>query len=94
LNGIATTLWVYLIPAGPSATAVYSARSGSDGSFDLPNLPPGSYQAIAFESKHSANYRDPKAMAAYSTYMHSAMVTAGNRASLDVVAVPTSELVP
>jgi hypothetical protein len=94
LNGIATTLWVYLIPAGPSATAVYSARSGSDGSFDLPNLPPGSYQAIAFESKHSANYRDPKAMAAYSTYMHSVMVTAGNRASIDVVAVPTSELVP
>jgi hypothetical protein len=94
LNGSPASLWVYLIPTGASATAVYTARSGADGSFDLPYMPPGSYQTIAFESRHSANFRDPKAVAAYSTYMHSVTVTAGNKTSVDILAVPSTELVP
>jgi hypothetical protein len=94
LNGSPASLWVYLIPTGPSATAVYTARSGADGSFDLPYMPPGSYQTIAFESRHPANFRDPKALAAYSTYMHSVTVTAGNKTSVDILAVPSTELVP
>jgi len=94
LNGAPASLWVYLMPTGPSATAVYTARSGADGSFDLPYLPPGSYQTIAFESRHSANFRDPKALGAYSTYMRSVTVTTGNKASVDIVAVPSTELVP
>jgi len=94
LNGNPASLWVYLIPTGPSATAVYTARSGADGSFDLPYMPPGSYQTIAFESKHSANFRDSKALTAYSTYMHSVTITAGNKTSADIMAVPSTELVP
>jgi hypothetical protein len=94
LNGNPTSLWVYIIPTGPSTAPVYTARSGANGSFDMSYMPPGSYQTIAFESKHSANFRDPKALAAYSTYMHSVTVTAGNKTSVEVVAVPSTELVP
>jgi hypothetical protein len=94
LNGNAASVWVYLIPTGPSATPVYTTRSGADGSINLSYLPPGTYQAIAFESRHSANYRDPKAFAAYSTYLHSVSVNPGEKTTLSVDAIPTTELVP
>jgi hypothetical protein len=82
------------MPTGPSAPGVYTARSAADECFDLPYLPPGSYQTIAFESRHSANFRDPKALGAYSTYMRSVTITTGNKASVDIMAVPSTELVP
>lgn len=94
MNGNPASVWVYLVPMGPSATPVYTTRSGTDGSVNLPYLPPGSYQAIAFESRHSANYRDPKAFAAYATYVRSVSVNAGDKATLSLDAVPSLELVP
>jgi len=94
LNGNPASVWVYLVPAGPSATPVYTTRSGTDGSINLSHLPPGSYQAIAFESRHSANYRDPKAFAAYATYVRSVSINVGDKATLSVDAVPSTELVP
>ena len=93
LNGYPTSVWVYLVPAGRSATPAYTLRSGADGSINLVYLPPGSYQAIAFESRHSANYRDPKAFAAYATYVRSVSVNAGDKATLSLDAVPLTELV-
>jgi hypothetical protein len=94
LNGSPSPGWIYLIPLGASATPVYSIRSGSDGSFNFSYLPPGSYQAMAFEARHPANYRDPKAFADYGTYLRSVTISAGDKATLDLNAVPSTELVP
>lgn len=94
LNGALSPCWVYLMPTGPSATMVYSARSGSDGSFNFANLPPGSYRAISFEQRHSANYRDPKAFDSYATYLGSVTISTGAKASLDLNAVPLKEIAP
>ncbi|WP_035349231.1 carboxypeptidase-like regulatory domain-containing protein [Edaphobacter aggregans] len=94
VNGSPASVWLYLIPAGRSAAPVYTARSGSDGVFSLPYLPPGSYQAVGFENRHLADYRDPKALAAYSTYIHSVTVNAGDKTELEVNAVPSAEIVP
>jgi hypothetical protein len=94
LNGSPSQVSIYLLPSGPSVSSVYSTRSGSDGSFNFSYLPPGSYQAIAFEARHSANYRDPTALADYGTYLHSVTINAGEKATLDLNAVPSTELVP
>jgi len=94
INGVAASTWIYLVLSGPSAAAVYTVRSGQDGSFTSPYLPAGTYQSIAFETRHAANYRDPKALAAYSTYMHSVTVNAGDKTTLEINAVPATELLP
>lgn len=94
LNGSPSQVSIYLMPAGPSAVSVYSTHSRSDGSFNFSYLPPGTYQAIAFESRHAANYRDPKALADYGSYLHPVTINAGEKATLDLTAVPQTELVP
>jgi len=94
LNGSPSQVSIYLMPSGPSATPIYSTRSGPDGSFNFSYLPSGSYQAIAFESRHSVNYRDPKVLADYGTYLHTVTINAGEKATVDLNAVPSTELVP
>jgi hypothetical protein len=94
LNGSPAACWVYLIPTGPSAQSAITFRSGSTGSYTSAALAPGSYQAIAFESRHSANYRDPASLAAYSTYVHSVTINAGDKPTLNLDAVPVAEVTP
>jgi hypothetical protein len=94
LNGSPAQCYVYLIPSGPSAQSVVSLRSGSSGSYTAAHLAPGNYQAIAFERRHSANYRDPESLAAYSTFVHSVSVQAGDKPTLNLDAVPVAEVTP
>jgi hypothetical protein len=94
LNGVPAVCWVYLIPSFPSASPFIALRSGSNGVYDMSYLPPGTYQAIAFEHRHSADYRDPEALAAYTTHVHSVTVNEGDKTSLDLDAVTAAEVVP
>jgi len=95
LRGTPSSAWIYLVPSAPSATPVFSVRSGSDGTFNFPYLPPGGYQIVGFELRHQDDYRDPKTLERYSTYSHAVTVTSGNKTTADVVkAVPASEMVP
>jgi hypothetical protein len=94
VNGTLGAGWVYLIPTTPSAELVISLRSNSEGVFNSAHLPPGSYQAIAFEHQFSANYRDPAALNAFANQIHSFTVNAGDKATLDLEAVPASEMIP
>jgi hypothetical protein len=94
LNGMPTACWLYLVPTGPSATGVFSSRSNSDGNYNFTSLPPGSYKGIAFEQRHSFNYRDPGALERFSTYAGTVTINAGNKASLDLNAVPVKEMNP
>jgi hypothetical protein len=94
LNGTPSACWVYLIPTTPSAEAVFSLHSNAEGGFTSTHLPPGSYQAIAFEHKHSANYRDPAVLEPFATSVRSITVNAGDQATLNLDAVPSGELHP
>jgi hypothetical protein len=94
LNGVPSQAWVYLIPTGPSAQTVIMLRSNSTGSFTSAHLPPGSYQAVAFEDRHSANYRDPTSLAPFSSHVHSVTVNAGDKPTLNLDAVPVAEVAP
>jgi hypothetical protein len=94
LGGSAASCWVYLIPTGANAQPVIALRSNSSGSYTAAHLPPGSYQAIAFERRHSANYRDPASLAPFSSHVHSVTVNAGDKPTLNLDAVPIAEVAP
>ena len=95
VKGQATTGgWVYLINTSPSATPVLSLRGNSYGSINNPYIPPGTYQAIAFEHRHQTDFTDPASLAPYSTYVQSVTITSGGQVSLNLNAVPQSEMQP
>ena len=94
LNGSPAACWVYLIPAGASAQPVLSMRSGSSGSYTAAHLPPGSYQVIAFEHRHSVNYKDPASLTPFGNHVQSVTVNAGDKPMLNLVAVPVAEVAP
>jgi hypothetical protein len=94
LDGVPAAGWVYLIPSFPSASPFIALRSGSNGVYNVTYLPPGSYEAIAFEQRHSADYSDPNALAPYTTHVHSITVNEGDKPSLDLDAVTATEVVP
>ena len=94
LNGIPSACWIYLISTAPSAEPFLVLRSNGEGVYTDAHLPPGSYQAIAFESRHSANFRDPEVLAAFASRVRSISVNAGDQATLDLDAVPGAELQP
>jgi hypothetical protein len=94
LNGSPCVGWVYLIPAGPSAQSVIELRSGGSGSYAAAHLPPGTYQAIAFEHRHTVNYRDPASLAPFSSHVQSITVNAGDKPTLNLDAVPVAEVAP
>jgi hypothetical protein len=94
LKSTPASSWIDLIPNSPSAVPFYAGRSSADGAFSFPALPPGTYQVVSFESRHSANYRDPSVLLPYATYVRSVTINAGNKATIDLDAVPDTELHP
>jgi hypothetical protein len=94
LNGSPAACWIYLISTGANAQPVTSLRSTGAGSYAAAYLPPGSYQAIAFEGRHSANYRDPASLAPFSGRVRSVTVNAGDKPTLNLDAVPIAEVAP
>ena len=94
LSGMPSSCWVYLTPTSPSAASFFSAHSGLDGSYNFPNLPPGSYRAVAFEQRYATNFRAPDTLEKFAGYIGTITVSSGNKASLDLNAVPTKELHP
>jgi hypothetical protein len=94
LNGAPAACWVYLIPSVPNAQSIISLRSGSTGSYTSAHLAPGTYQAIAFERRHSANYRDPASLSAFTGHVKSVTINAGDKPTLNLDAVPAAEVTP
>lgn len=94
LRGVPAICWVYLIPTAPSVTAVIMGRSNGQGIYDYPHLPPGSYQAVAFEQKHSIDYGDPAALAPFATHVRALTVNMGENPALDLDTVSEAEMAP
>jgi hypothetical protein len=94
LNSVPAVCWIYLIPTGSSATSVFATRANQQGVYNYSHLPPGSYQAVAFEQKHSVDYADPAALAPFSVHVHTITINAGEKPTLDLDTVPEAEMVP
>lgn len=92
LSGAPAACWVYLIPTTPSATTVFPQRGNEQGIYNYAHLPPGSYQAIAFEQQHSADYSDPAALTPFATHVRSITVNAGDKPTLDLDTVSEAEM--
>jgi hypothetical protein len=94
LSGSPAAAWVYLIPNGPSTQADYSTRSSSSGSYSFAHLPPGSYQAIAFERQHTADYRASGSLTPFGDHANSVTVNLSDKPTLNLDAVPATEVIP
>jgi hypothetical protein len=94
LNGTPGSWWVYLIPTTPNAEAVLSMHGNAEGGFSSAHVPPGSYEAIAFERRYSANFRDPDVLGPFAARVRSITINAGDQATLNLDAVPSGELLP
>jgi hypothetical protein len=94
LNGKPASCWIYLFANSPSSTPLFTFRSGTQGTWNEPYLPPGSYSVIAFAHRHALDPNDPKALAPYATHVGSITVQSGEKATLNLEAVPDAELQP
>ncbi len=94
LSGVQAACWVYLIPTAPSASTVFTVRSNEQGIYNYTHLPPGSYQAIAFEQMHSVDYGDATVLAPYATHVRAVTVRAGEKPTLDLETVSEAEMAP
>jgi hypothetical protein len=94
LSGVQAACWVYLIPTTPSASTVFTIRSNQQGVYNYANLPPGSYQAIAFEQMHSADYGDAAVLTPFATHVRTVTVNAGEKPTLDLDTVSEAEMGP
>jgi hypothetical protein len=91
-DGMAVQAWINVIPTAPSAVPFYSLRSGTDGSFNFSALPPGNYQVICFQNRYAADFRDPKVLAPFTTYVRNVTISPGNKSTIDLDAVPDTEM--
>ncbi len=92
LHGQPAACEIYLLAAFPSATPMISLRSHLDGTFALSKVPPGTYRAVAFESRQPINPEDPHSLDPYTTHLGSITFQASQQAALTLDAVPDSEV--
>lgn len=94
LSGVQAPCWVYLIPTTPSAATVFSVHSNNQGIYSYAHLPPGSYQAIAFEQIHPVDYTDAATLTPFTTHVRSITLNAGEKPTLDLDVVSEEEMGP
>ena len=93
LGGTPIDCWVYLIPTMPSAETVFIQRGNSaQGIYNYAHVPPGTYQAIAFEQRYSADYRDPATLVPFASRVRAVTLNAGEKPTLDLDVVPAAEM--
>lgn len=92
LGGDPCACWVYLVPSGPALPPVIIRQSDASGRFQIADLPTGSYRAVAFPFRHSANLADPETLNSFSTHLGRIIVAVGSSSTLELDAVPAREL--
>lgn len=94
LAGIPTVCTVYLVPSASGTQSVFTLQSNSQGVYSSKYLPPGTYQAIAFEQRHSADYSDPATLVPFASRVRTVTINAGEKPTLDLDEVSTAEMIP
>ena len=64
-GALANYAHVYCIPLPDSSGRYAEAVAAPDGTFSLPNLPPGTYRVLAFKHRVDLEYRNSEAMQKY-----------------------------
>lgn len=81
--------WVYCVPLADSPGQIQEVSVGSsDGKFSLPQIAPGSYRVMAFDSPKQIPYRDPGAMRAYDSMGQVVQLAAGQNVSVQLQVIP------
>lgn len=94
LSGVVAACWVYLVPTTPSASTVFTVRSNDQGVYRYAHLPPGTYQAVAFEQMYSVDYSDAATLTPFATHLRTVTVGAGEKPTLDLDTVSEAEMAP
>lgn len=76
---------VLLLPEDPDRNDLLRRdQSDSDGTFTLPNVPPGRYRLLAIDNGHGLAYAEPNVIKPYLTLAQTITVEAGKQAPLKV----------
>lgn len=94
INGAPAECSVYLIPTTPNAETVFVQQANAQGIYNYAHLPPGTYQAVAFERRHSVDYSDPAMLTPFATHVRTVTINAGEKPALDLDAVSETEMIP
>ena len=94
LKGVPCNCWVTLISTTPNANAVINYVRSVPGYGYRMDLAPGTYQAIAFEKRYSADFTDPATLAPFAGHVRTVTIHAGDKATQDMDAVPEEEIAP
>jgi hypothetical protein len=94
LGGVPAACTVYLVPASPSAKDFFVMQGNAEGLYNDASVPPGSYQAIAFEQRHAADYGDPATLAPFASHVRSVTINVGDKPTLDLDTVSAAEMLP
>jgi len=83
--------YVYLIPLLDSAGQFREIPVSSEGKFDVQQVPPGTYQVLAFDrAQPEFEYRNPEALRAYDTKGQVIRLSAGQKETLSLPLIPTN----
>ena len=86
--------YVYMIATTPSATPVIRSNAATSGSFSRNLIPPGSYRVVASEARLNLDLSDSAVQRQLAPYTKTVTVSAGETGSVDLDAMPASELTP
>jgi hypothetical protein len=84
--------WVYCVPLPDGPGQFQQLAVSADGKFSSPTMAPGSYRVLPFSNRQpNLPYRDAEAMRAYDTKGQVIHLAAGQKASVQVQLIPSSE---
>lgn len=79
-----TQCWVLIVPDGNAAIQPRQAFVDPQGGFSQMGLAPGSYRIYAFDRVDGIEYTNPEAMKAYGAHAETVVLTAGQKAQVNV----------
>ncbi len=79
-----TQCWVLIVPDGNNAVQPRTAFVDPQGGFQQMGLAPGSYRVYAFDRMDGIEYTNPEAMKAYGAHAETVVLTAGQKAQVNV----------
>ena len=79
-----TQCWVLIVPDGTAAVQPRTAFVNPQGSFQQMGLAPGSYRVYAIDRMDGIEYSNPDAMKAYGAHAETVVLTAGQKAQVNL----------
>jgi hypothetical protein len=78
------TTFVYAIPLFPSSSQIPQAFVQNTGKFNIPDLPPGSYRVVAFDTLQEIDASDAQQLSRLTAKGQTVTVDAGGAANVQL----------